>query len=132
AAQLRVPARIVDGEPAVALRRWLRGVGIGDDHEGVVAQRRDLEALVREPPPPGAIVVLPALTAQAAVVLAQLGVRAVCCEHGGALGHGALMARELGLSALLGCLGARAIPDGTPMRLDVRRGALRPPTRARA
>ncbi len=125
-AGLRVPARIVDGQPAVALRRWLRGVGIGEDHQGALAQRRDLEALVRDPPPPGAIVVLPALTAQAAVVLARLGVRAVCCEHGGALGHGALMARELGLSALLGCRGVLAIPDGTPMRLDARRGALRP------
>ena len=32
------------------------------------------------------------------MVLRALGVRAVCCEYGGAMSHAALMARELGLT----------------------------------
>jgi phosphoenolpyruvate-protein kinase (PTS system EI component) len=70
-------------------------------------------------------VVLPALTAPAAVVLQRLGVRAVCCEHGGALSHASLMARELGLSALIGCVGCTALAEGTLVQLDTITGRLR-------
>ena len=103
----------------------LHGVAIGPVVEGPLTQRRDLAALLAEPPPPGAVLAIPALTAQAAVVLRALGVRAVCCEHGGALSHAALMARELGLSALIGCRGCTTIPTGTWVRLDTRTGRLR-------
>ena len=68
---------------------------------------------------------MPALTAQAAVALRHLGIRAVCCEHGGALSHAALMVRELGLSALVGCRGCLDLPDGTGAELDTRLGRLR-------
>ncbi|MBK8239063.1 MAG: hypothetical protein IPK74_26360 [Deltaproteobacteria bacterium] len=125
AAALRVPSRIVDGAPAGVPTRWLRGFALGSDFTGPLAPRPDLAALLASPPPTGAVVALPALTAQAAVVLARLEVRAVVCEHGGALGHGALMARELGLSALLGARGCMAIAEGTRVRIDVRSGALR-------
>ena len=86
--------------------------------------RRDLEDLSARPLAPGAVLAIPALTAQAAVVLRALGVRAVCCEHGGAMSHAALMARELGLSALIGCRGCTALPAGTQVRLDPRSGRL--------
>lgn len=128
--RLRPPLRIEDGHPvpsAPATR--LRGIGIGRDAAGRVARRRDLQHLLRDPPDANAIVVIPALTAQAAVALRDLGVRAVCCAYGGALSHATLMARELGLSALIGCRGCLDVPDGTDVRLDARLGRLLiPPT----
>jgi phosphohistidine swiveling domain-containing protein len=125
ARRLVPPPRIVDGRPAGAAPRWLRGFAIGTDFAGPLAQRSDLADLQARPPSPTSIVVLPALTAPAAVVIARFGLRAVCCEHGGAMSHAALIARELGLSALLGCKGCSSLPDGAPARIDIRSGALR-------
>jgi PEP-utilising enzyme, mobile domain len=124
-ATLVPPPRIIDGRPAAAAPRWLRGFAIGSDFAGRLAQRRDLADLRERPPLRDEIAVLPALTAPAAVVIAELGVRAVCCEHGGAMSHAALIARELGLSALIGCRGCTGLADGLPARIDVRCGALR-------
>ncbi len=132
-AALDPPPRIEDGEPVpVPPSARLQGIPIGPDHTGPIARRDGLEDLLARPPGPETIVVLPALTAQTAVALHHLSLRAVVCEHGGALSHAALMARELGLSALIGCRGCMAIPDGTPARLDTRIGRLRvlTPTRA--
>jgi phosphohistidine swiveling domain-containing protein len=126
AARLSPPGRLVDGEPAGVPPRWLRGLPFGEPVTGPVAQRRDLAHLRAAPPPSGSIVVLPALTAPAAIILHTLGLTAICCEHGGAMSHAALMARELGLSALLGCRGAQTLADGTMVELDTRRGVLRP------
>ena len=118
-AALRPPLRIEDGAAVpIPPRRHLRGIPIGERFEGPIAQREDLEHLLRDPPSPNAIVVMPALTAQAAVAVQTLGLRAVCCEHGGAMSHAALMARELGLSALIGCQGVTHIPTETRALLD--------------
>lgn len=126
-AELRPPLALFDGRPVpLSPRRRLCGLPFGPGVTGSVAQRRDLTDLLARPPEPGAIVVLPALTAQAAVALRMLGVRAVCCEHGGALSHAALMVRELGLSALIGCAGCSELPDGLRVELDARLGRLRP------
>jgi hypothetical protein len=120
------PLQLYDGLPVPSpTGAWLRGVPIGPAAEGPLHQRRDLAHLLADPPPPGAVLAIPALTAQAAVVLRDLGVRAVCCEHGGALSHAALMARELGLSALIGCRGCTTIAARTHVRLDTRTGRLR-------
>jgi phosphohistidine swiveling domain-containing protein len=122
---LKPPLRIEDGFPAPLLRHArLRGLPIGASVEGIIAQRRDLAALLADPPDPGAVVVLPTLTAQAAVALQSLGVQAVCCEYGGAMSHAALMARELQLSALIGCRGCTALPDGIRARVDTTLGRL--------
>lgn len=119
--RLDPPSRILDGHPLPhPFGGRLRGLAIGDSFAGPVAQRRDLRDLLADPPPPGAVLCIPALTAQSAVALAQLGIQAVCTEYGGALAHGALMARELGLSALIGCKGCTTIPEGTQVRLDTR------------
>ncbi|MCB9718435.1 MAG: hypothetical protein H6712_31590 [Myxococcales bacterium] len=124
-AALRPPLRIEDGRPVSFGRRTrLRGVPIGPSFTGRLAPRDDLPALLADPPGPDAIVTLPSLTAPAAVALQQLGVRAVCCEHGGALSHAALMARELGLSALVGCRGCTELPAGARARLDTTAGRL--------
>ncbi len=120
-ALLEPPSRIVDGHPLPhPFGGRLRWLGIGESFEGPVAQRRDLRDLLADPPAAGAVLCIPALTAQAAVALAQLGIAAVCTEYGGALAHGALMARELGLSALIGCKGCTRIGEGTRVRVDTR------------
>lgn len=122
---LRPPAVLDEGRPLPLLpHRLLHGVGVGPDFEGPIAQRSGLETLLRDPPSPDSIVVLPALTAQAALALQSLRVRAVCCEHGGALSHAALMLRELGLSGLIGCAGCTQVPDGTLARIKTASGRL--------
>jgi hypothetical protein len=122
---LRPPLRIHDGRPVPRHPRAdLCGFPIGADFEGSLTRREGLEHLIREPPRPDQIVVMPALTAPAAVALAEVGVRAVCCEYGGTLSHAALMARELGLSALIGCRGCTEIAEGTPARIDTTIGRL--------
>jgi len=124
-AALRPPAVLDEGRPLPLLpHRLLHGVGVGADFEGPIAQRTGLEALLRDPPSPDSIVVLPALTAQAALALETLQLRAVCCEHGGALSHAALMLRELGLSGLIGCAGCTQLPGGTLARIDTASGRL--------
>lgn len=124
-AKLRPPAILDDGRALPLLpHRHLQGVGVGADFEGPIAQRSGLEELLRDPPSPQSIVVLPALTAQAALALETLQLRAVCCEHGGALSHAALMLRELELSGLIGCAGCTQVPDGTLARIDVASGRL--------
>jgi len=127
AAQARLvpPLQLFDGLPVpTSGGAWLRGLPIGPAAEGPLHPRRGLADLIARPPPPGAVLAIPALTAQAAVVLRALGLRAVCCEHGGAMSHAALMARELGLSALIGCRGCTTLPAGAPVRLDTRTGRL--------
>ncbi len=119
------PLQLYDGLPVPSPGGGhLRGLPIGPAAEGPLHPRRDLEDLLTRPLPPDAILAIPALTAQAAVVLRAVSIRAVCCEHGGAMSHAALMTRELGLSALIGCRGCTAIPPGTLVRLDPRSGRL--------
>ncbi|HLT37234.1 MAG TPA: PEP-utilizing enzyme [Enhygromyxa sp.] len=119
--RLEPPSRIVDGHPLPhPFGGRLRGLAIGASFEGPIAQRRDLRDLLADPPAAGAVLCIPSLTAQAAVALVQLGIEAVCTEYGGALAHGALMARELGLSALIGCKGCTRLPEGTRARVDTR------------
>src|SRR5690606_9167940 len=119
--RLEPPSRIVDGHPLPhPFGGRLRGLAIGASFEGPIAQRRDLRDLLADPPAAGAVLCIPSLTAQAAVALVQLGIEAVCTEYGGALAHGALMARELGLSALIGCKGCTRLPEGTRARVDAR------------
>jgi hypothetical protein len=123
--RLRPPPRIEAGRPLPAAGGRLRGIPIGTTFEGRLAPRRDLAALLADPPSSEDILVLPALTAQTAVALDHLGIRAVCCEFGGAMSHATLMARELGLSALVGCHGCTDLPAGRLARLDTLAGRLR-------
>ena len=127
-ATLRPPLRIYDGHPLPPPPGDpLHGIPVGETIEGPLAARAGLHELLTETPPAdGSVVVLPALTAQTAVALHQLGIRAVCCEHGGLMSHAALMARELGLSALIGCRGCTSLPDGLRVRLDTRMARLIP------
>ncbi len=124
-ADLHPPLRLWNGRPLPAPSgTWLRGIPIGTPFTGRIAQRPDLERLIADPPDTDAIVCIPALTAQAAVALDGLGLRAICTEFGGALSHGALMSRELGLSALIACRGCTTLRDGGRARLDTRAARL--------
>ena len=123
-ARLLPPDRIFDGAPFPITRPKLHGVPVGPSVEGRLTVRRDLEDIWRRPPAPGEIIATPALTAPAAVALAESRVAAICTEYGGALSHGVLMARELGLSALIGCSGCTSIHSGSEVRIDTARGVL--------
>jgi len=123
-ASLCPPERIFDGAPFPLSRPLHHGVPVGPSVEGILAVRHDLEDIWRRPPAPGEVIATRALTAQAAVALAESNVAAICTEHGGALSHGVLMARELGLSALIGCRGCTSIPSGSEVRIDTTRGVL--------
>jgi len=123
---LRPPQRIDAGCPVGSPRSGDHGgIPVGPSFAGPATIRRDLQSLLSNPPPPGSVVMMPALTAPAAVALREAGVSAVCSEHGGPLSHATLMARELGLSALIGCRGCTSVAEGTPVRLDTSAGRLR-------
>ncbi|MEU2110272.1 phosphoenolpyruvate--protein phosphotransferase [Streptomyces sp. NPDC019507] len=62
----------------------------------------------------------PADTAQ----LAGGDVVGLLTEKGGPTGHTAILARALGLPAVVGCPDAGALPDGTPVLLDGRAGTV--------
>ena len=101
------------------------GVGIGAPFSGLVALRASLAELIDRPSGRDEVLCLPALTAPAAWVLHRLGIRAVCTQHGGAASHGSLMARELGLSAIIGCPGLPELNEGEAVELDTQRGQIR-------
>lgn len=62
----------------------------------------------------------PADTAQ----LAGSDVVGLLTERGGPTGHTAILARGLGLPAVVGCAQAATLPDGTPVLLDGRAGTV--------
>jgi pyruvate,water dikinase len=50
---------------------------------------------------------------------------AIVTEQGGLLCHAAVIARELGLPAVIGAQGAMDIPDGAPVEVDPSAGRVR-------
>jgi len=73
---------------------------------------------------PGDVLVVPFTTPAYNTVLAVCG--AVVTEEGGALAHAAVLARELGLPAVVGAAGAlRAIADGDLVEVDPVAGTVR-------
>ncbi|MGB1278258.1 MAG: PEP-utilizing enzyme, partial [Nannocystaceae bacterium] len=121
----QAPRLLYQGHPmAKPGHRPLEGMGLGPGVGGKLAVRHSLAETLADPPEPGTILVLPSLTAQAAVVLHTQGIRAVCCEYGGWMSHAAIMARELGISALIGCQGCTDLANGTPVWMDTSGGRL--------
>jgi pyruvate,water dikinase len=73
--------------------------------------------------PPGAVLVVPAATPACSFLLPQAV--ALVTEHGGALSHAAILAREYGLPAVVAVPDAlRAIPDGARLEVDGTRGTV--------
>ena len=102
--QLRQPMPMAfrNGRPlSDRSRGMLRGRGSGGRVVGVVIHHADLGAN-RLPANP--ILVTDTLTP--AMTFMIQGICALVCEHGGLLGHGAAMARELGIPCVVGCRGA--------------------------
>lgn len=104
-------------------RTPLTGVGIGTE----VARGRACvatdpsEALARFEP--GDILVTSGTCPAWNALLAHAG--GVVTEEGGPLSHAAVIAREVGLPALIGTAGAMTIPDGASVELDPRAGTVR-------
>jgi pyruvate,water dikinase len=101
----------------------LRGMGIGQaPYTGTARVVHDaVEALASMEP--GDIVVAPYTAPTYNSVLAMAG--AIVTEEGGPLCHAAVIARELGLPAVIGATGAMALPDGAQIEVDPVAGAVR-------
>jgi pyruvate,water dikinase len=73
---------------------------------------------------PGDIIVAPYTAPTYNSVLAMAG--GLVTEEGGLLCHAAVIARELGLPAVIGAAGAMArIPDGSRIEVDPKQGRVR-------
>jgi rifampicin phosphotransferase len=101
----------------------LHGMGIGDEpYVGTARVVHDaVEALAAMEP--GDVVVAPYTAPTYNSVLAMAG--AIVTEEGGPLCHAAVIARELGLPAVIGATGAMQLPDGATVEVDPRAGAVR-------
>ena len=121
--QLAARARIV---PPLAIlgdeRHWARpagdvltGAGVGGRARGRAVVIRDAAHLVA--PPAGAVLVVPTVSPTMTFLLATAA--AVVTDHGGLLDHGAFMAREYGLPAVVGTFWAtRVLRDGDEVVVD--------------
>ena len=110
-----------DGSPAV----WTGdGVGVGSEPytgRACVAASPE-EALARLEP--GDVLVTPMTTPAYEAIMPIAG--ALVTEQGGLISHAALVARELGLPAVVGVAGATAtIPDGAKVEVDPTSGRVR-------
>jgi pyruvate,water dikinase len=100
------------------------GLGVGTEtyvgRARVATRPEDALAAVE----PGDVLVVPFTTPAYNAVLAVCG--AVVTEEGGALAHAAVLARELGLPAVVGALGALStIQDGSQVEVDPAAGTVR-------
>jgi len=94
--------------------RWL-GRGSGGQARGVVVHLARLDAAPALPP--DAVIVTRSVTPAMTFLLHRAV--AVVSEHGGLLGHGAAIARELGLPCVVGCTGAWSqLRDGDRVWVD--------------
>lgn len=114
-----MPLVVVDGvvrdDAPAAGDRWSGAAGSGGRVRGTIHRIEELAAAAHLPP--GAIALCATVTPALALVLA--GARGLVTAHGGALDHGAAMARELGVPCVVGCAGAwAALRDGERVELD--------------
>jgi rifampicin phosphotransferase len=113
----RIVLTVVDTMEAVKGREALTGTGIGaDTYIGVARVVHDAaEALAFVEP--GDVIVAPYTAPTYNAVLSMAG--ALVTEQGGLLCHAAVIARELGLPAVIGAGDAmRRIPDGAKVEVD--------------
>jgi pyruvate,water dikinase len=101
----------------------LVGVGIGSTvYTGTARTAADAdEALERLEP--GDVLVVRATSPAFNAVLTIAG--AIVTADGGALSHAAVLARELGIPAVVGAPGALSITDGATVEVDPTRGSVR-------
>jgi pyruvate,water dikinase len=118
----RIVLTVVDTLESTSTKH-LHGMGIGDEtYVGTARVVHDaVEALAAMEP--GDIVVAPYTAPTYNSVLAMAG--AIVTEEGGPLCHAAVIARELGLPAVIGALGAMELPDGATIEVDPKAGVVR-------
>ena len=110
------------GPPAVKEKTGLRGAGVSPGSY-VGTARIILDASDLDKVADGDVVITLSTTPSFNVVLALVG--AIVTEHGGQLSHAAIVARELGLPAIVGVQGVtKAVPDGARVRVDADEGEL--------
>ena len=117
----RVILTVVASLEADGDREPLNGMGIGEEpYTGTARVVHDpAEALATMEP--GDVIVAPYTAPTYNAVLAMAG--AIVTEEGGLLCHAAVIARELGLPAVIGAAGAMtSIPDGATVEVDPARG----------
>ncbi len=104
-----LPLELEDGAAitarAAAGDRWLGAAGSGGRIRGVIHRLDELTGAVHLRP--GAIALAATVTPALALLLA--GAAGLITGHGGALDHGAAMARELGIPCVVGCADAWAL-----------------------
>jgi len=102
----------------------LRGEGVGDRVYRGVARLADTPEAALQQLSPGDVLVVPCTTPAFNLVLSMAG--AVVTSVGGALSHAAVLARELGIPAVVGAPGALTdIPDGAEVEVDPVAGVVR-------
>jgi phosphohistidine swiveling domain-containing protein len=113
----------LEADPNVASSD-LRGLGIGSGvHRGIARVATDPDQVL-EAMEPGDVLVAPWTAPTYNAVLAIAG--AVVVQEGGLLSHAAVMARELGIPAVIGCRGAmELIGDGDLVEVDAVAGEVR-------
>jgi pyruvate,water dikinase len=113
----------LEADPNVASSD-LRGLGIGSGvHRGIARVATDPDQVL-ETMEPGDVLVAPWTAPTYNAVLAIAG--AVVVQEGGLLSHAAVMARELGIPAVIGCRGAmELIGDGDLVEVDAVAGEVR-------
>jgi phosphohistidine swiveling domain-containing protein len=94
----------------------LVGVGVGTtSYTGTVRTAESADEAI-EKLDPGDVLIVRATSPAFNAVLAIAG--AVVTANGGALSHAAVLARELGIPAVVGAAGALSIPDGATVEVD--------------
>jgi rifampicin phosphotransferase len=107
---------MIEGDGPTAHGDALTGVGIGGTpHTGVARTAASADEAI-EKLEPGDVLVVRATSPAFNAVLAIAG--AVVTSHGGALSHAAVLARELGIPAVVGAPGALAVADGATVTVD--------------
>jgi phosphohistidine swiveling domain-containing protein len=94
----------------------LMGTGVGDRPYLGVVRRADTPDAAIAALRAGEVLVVPFTTPTYNVVLPLAG--ALVTAEGGPLSHAAVLARELGISAVVGAKGALDLESGTTVRVD--------------
>lgn len=104
---------LLEATPDQAVRT---GTGIGSEsYRGTARVVADADEAM-ERAEPGDVIITKFTAPTFNSVLAMAG--AVVTEHGGLLCHTAVIARELGIAAVVGVAGALEIPDGSEVEVD--------------
>jgi phosphohistidine swiveling domain-containing protein len=111
----------IDGE---VRSTGLNGIGVGTTTYTGRARLADSPEAALQQMEPGDVLVVPCTTPAFNLVLSMAG--AVVTAEGGALSHAAVLARELGIPAVVGAPGALSdIPDGATVEVDPTNGVVR-------